>query len=221
MRQLHGRINELDVLRGIAAMAVVLFHYTTQYDQLFGHSPSFPIRFPIGSYGVHLFFIISGFVIFMSLERTKKPLDFVIARFSRLYPAYWIAIAITFSILLFFPLQGRTVSFSHALINLTMLQNFINVPSVDGVYWTLCIELKFYAIIFLLFLFNILKKIELVCLSWIVSLLFFLHSHQLFSHYRSSITIRYGLSIAHICLYPFNSSLCPFVYRGNDILQNI
>jgi peptidoglycan/LPS O-acetylase OafA/YrhL len=50
---------------------------------------------PWGYLGVNLFFVISGFVIFMTLDRTLVPLDFVISRTSRLFPAYWAAIIIT------------------------------------------------------------------------------------------------------------------------------
>ena len=81
---------ELDALRGMAAMAVVVFHYTTRARnngvQLFD--------FEIGHYGVQLFFCVSGFVIYWTLERSKTLMDFAVSRFSRLYPAYWAAIAL-------------------------------------------------------------------------------------------------------------------------------
>lgn len=93
-----SRLAEVDALRGIAAMSVVLFHYTTRFTELFAPPYSPTISFQNGHYGVNLFFIISGFVIFMTLERTSKPMDFVISRFSRLFPAYWFAIFLTYSI---------------------------------------------------------------------------------------------------------------------------
>lgn len=89
------RIKELDALRGLAALAVVLYHYTTQYEKLFGHTGVLGWQFQYGSHGVHLFFMISGFVIFLTLDRVKKSRDFVISRFSRLFPAYWFAIMLT------------------------------------------------------------------------------------------------------------------------------
>jgi peptidoglycan/LPS O-acetylase OafA/YrhL len=57
-----GRLFELDVLRGIAALGVMLYHYTTRYDKLFGHQDTSYLDFSYGSLGVNLFFIISGFV---------------------------------------------------------------------------------------------------------------------------------------------------------------
>lgn len=42
------------------------------------------------------------------------------------------------------------VSWAHFFVNLTMLQNGFDVPLVDGVYWTLWIELKFYALVLIM-----------------------------------------------------------------------
>ena len=93
-----SRLVEVDALRGLAALAVVLFQYTTRFTELFATNPPPTFSFPDGHYGVNLFFIISGFVIFMTLEKTSRPMDFVLSRFSRLFPAYWVAIILTLSI---------------------------------------------------------------------------------------------------------------------------
>ena len=68
----NRRLVEVDALRGLAALAVVLFHYTTRFTELFAPNPPPTFSFPDGHYGVNLFFIISGFVIFMTLEKTVK-----------------------------------------------------------------------------------------------------------------------------------------------------
>ena len=83
----EGRLQELDALRGLAALVVVLFHYTSRYDVVFGHNSAPLVSAPWGHFGVNLFFGISGFVIFMTLGRTQTPADFIVSRFSRLYPA--------------------------------------------------------------------------------------------------------------------------------------
>ena len=60
----HQRLAGLDALRGLAAVAVVLFHYTTGYQRFFDSSGSHPLfTLPSGCFGVQLFFCISGFVI--------------------------------------------------------------------------------------------------------------------------------------------------------------
>jgi len=146
-----NRLVEIDALRGWAAMAVVLFHYTTRFSELFNTGTTPTLSFPSGHYGVNLFFIISGFVIFMTLEKTAKPMDFVVSRFSRLFPAFWISIFLTFSICHLLGLPGKLVGINTALANMLMLHGLFWVPHVDGVYWTLEVELLFYGAMFFLY----------------------------------------------------------------------
>ena len=156
------RLVEVDALRGVAALAVVLFHYTTRFTDLYQPGAQPAVSFPSGHYGVNLFFIISGFVIFMTLEKTARPLDFVVSRFSRLFPAYWAAIFLTFSICHLLGLPGKLVSTGTALANLAMLHGLFGVGHVDGVYWTLEVELLFYCGMLLLYRLKWLDRLHLV-----------------------------------------------------------
>jgi peptidoglycan/LPS O-acetylase OafA/YrhL len=73
-----ARVRGFDLLRGLAAAAVVLFHYTVRYGALDWYpAPPPAIRFAAGLYGVEVFLCISGFVIFMTLDRTRRPMDSV------------------------------------------------------------------------------------------------------------------------------------------------
>lgn len=135
-----SRLLELDALRGIAALGVVLFHYMVAFiDQYTYGTEIFPgfRYFRYGKHGVALFFIISGFVIFMSLERTKRSYDFIFGRFSRLYPTYWAAVILSVAVVTFAKLPDLQINLKDALINLTMFQGFFSVPHIDGNYWTL------------------------------------------------------------------------------------
>lgn len=162
------RIAELDVLRGIAAVWVMLFHYTVRWFEQPG-----PPQSPFGEYAVHLFFMISGFVIFMTLRNTKSGADFVVSRFSRLYPAYWAAVLVTAAVMAFIPPFAKSaVTFPQVAVNLTMLQQWLRVKEVDGVYWTLAIELAFYGWMFVVFKLRALNRIELVGTIWILVELF-------------------------------------------------
>ena len=115
------RIAELDVLRGVAAVWVMLFHYTVRWFEQPG-----PPQSPFGEYAVHLFFMISGFVIFMTLRNTRTGADFVVSRFSRLYPAYWAAVLVTASVMTFIPPFAKSaVTFPQVAVNLTMLQQWL------------------------------------------------------------------------------------------------
>lgn len=156
-----ARLVEVDALRGIAALAVVLFHYTVRFRELYGGIGVPTLSFPHGHYGVNLFFIISGFVIFMTLERTRRAMDFVVSRFSRLFPAYWLSAALTFAVVGAFGLPGKEVSAPQALANVVMVHGLLGMPHVDGVYWTLEVELLFYAGMFALLLTGQLRRVHL------------------------------------------------------------
>lgn len=155
----HHRMVELDALRGIAALLVVLFHYTTHYDNVYGHSAPLWVQVPFGKYGVQLFFAVSGFVILMSLERIERARDFLLGRLARLYPTYWTGLALTFTAVTVFGLPSREVSTATALVNLTMFQEYFRVQHVDGVYWTLTVELSFYALVLILLSARVLGRI--------------------------------------------------------------
>lgn len=165
-----NRILEIDVLRGLAALAVVLYHYTLRFHEVYGHTTEMRIFFWPGQYGVNLFFMISGFVIFMTLEKTRHWMDFLVSRFSRLFPAYWMAIAVTFLIVLVSGLPGREVSLQAAEVNFSMLQFLVHVPHVDGVYWTLELELCFYVLMFLLYASHQLQNFEVIAMAWLLLL---------------------------------------------------
>ena len=157
------RLVEIDSLRGLAAIAVVLFHYTSHFLVLYAPTLSPLVSVKYGYFGVNLFFIISGFVIFMTLERTSRSMDFVVSRFSRLFPAYWVAVAITYCVTHYLGLPGKLVDLDSALKNMAMLHGLLfHVPHVDGVYWTLEVELLFYFGMWLLYRLNMLSKIHIV-----------------------------------------------------------
>lgn len=147
------RLGALDTLRGVAALNVVLLHFTTDFHRDFTPARLSSISWGYGAYGVHLFFLISGFVIFMTAERTQRAYDFIVSRFSRLYPPYWAAVVFTTAVLIAVPLAGGPTP-AHlsrrALIDLSMFQSWGRFGSVDSVYWTLGVELSFYLVLLVL-----------------------------------------------------------------------
>jgi peptidoglycan/LPS O-acetylase OafA/YrhL len=157
------RLEELDVLRGLAALAVCGTHYTTMCQSV----GLMDWTFHWGMYGPPFFFVISGFVILMTVRKRPQALDFLVARASRIYPAYWLAIPIAYVAFAYFPLPGDSVTLSQALINLTMLQTWLKVDDLDGVYWTLAVELKFYALAFAVILLRGVKRFELIAAAWL------------------------------------------------------
>lgn len=165
-----GRLTELDALRGVGALCVMLFHYTTRFHQLFPQAPHVAVHFPEGDYWVLLFFTISGFSIFFTLDRIGGVADFAVNRFARLYPAYLVAMAITLAVEYGAQsVQAKTllVGPMAILANLTMLQGFVFLPSVDGVYWTLSVEIAFYLCMIAIWRTVGGRRIELVMLGWL------------------------------------------------------
>jgi peptidoglycan/LPS O-acetylase OafA/YrhL len=144
------RLAALDGLRLVGALAVMGFHYVGVRIPHWGvpSSTKFPTLHEIGRYGylgVNLFFVISGYVILMTAY--NRPIEsFTASRVARLFPAYWVAVALTFTLQQFWH-HGRQPSPMAALVNLTMTQEAFDVINVQGAFWTLWIELKFYLLV--------------------------------------------------------------------------
>ena len=152
--KISSRIDELDALRGIAAILVVIFHCTMLHDAY---------TFTYGAAGVELFFIISGFVIFMTLNHVRSAKDFVINRFARLYPIYWFCVLLTFILMLFHNNMGNNTTatsppYFQLAANMTMMQRYFGIQDLDGPYWSLAVELAFYAVMLLLYTYKAIKK---------------------------------------------------------------
>jgi peptidoglycan/LPS O-acetylase OafA/YrhL len=158
----QGRLQELDALRGLAALAVVVYHFTRSFpsDPEFLRQPFFTA--PWAKHGVEVFFVISGFVIFMTLSRTRRPLDFFVSRFARLYPAYWAAILFTTAMVQFLDVGHLQRSIYEVAVNFTMLQGLplTGARDVDWSYWSLFTELLFYVVMLSLFATGQLKRID-------------------------------------------------------------
>ncbi|MFW0185190.1 acyltransferase family protein [Rothia sp. CCM 9418] len=140
----NGRFYALDGLRGLAILGVIIGHFGSPYNEFFPSQPKSPYEFSFGALGVQLFFMISGFVILLTAIRGKTAKNFVISRFSRLYPSYWVALLMSTFLLLAVGAENHAITIKDAVVNITMFQRFLMVPNVDTVYWTLATEMQFY-----------------------------------------------------------------------------
>ncbi|MFI1097195.1 acyltransferase family protein [Streptomyces sp. NPDC020917] len=148
----RDRLPALDGLRFAAAMSVVLFHFMGQtrwsmidiwgrpYQETFPRAHQY---FAFGRLGVDLFFLISGFVICMSAWG-RTPREFFISRVTRLYPMYWVAIAVSAAVIYLTDSPFGHPNPRMLFANLTMMQRPLGVDNLDPVYWTLWPELCFY-----------------------------------------------------------------------------
>lgn len=138
-----SRLQFLDALRGIAVLLVIFAHFTQDQSAViktFGSS-----IFQIGQAGVSLFFLISGYIIPRSINGAPSLAVFWARRVMRLYPIYWVSIlaALILVWLGLFRLPAG-VGLVGVALNLTMLQGFVGVSDVIGVFWSLKFEMAFY-----------------------------------------------------------------------------
>jgi peptidoglycan/LPS O-acetylase OafA/YrhL len=140
----HDRLDNIEALRALAVLAVILYHYTARYtpQYLSFAQPVWPVTY--GNMGVDLFFIISGYCIYMTATHCPGVALFWARRISRLQPAFMAAILITFLVVSSYGPPERMVSGLAALANVAWLHAIGLAPPVDGVYWSLVVELKLY-----------------------------------------------------------------------------
>lgn len=152
---MKDKIESIQILRGLAALSVVLFHYR-YYLVPDGSSVAVPnILFGWGAIGVDLFFVISGFImVYITNGKTggmRASLEFIVNRLIRILPTYYI-------VLLFVFLTGGAMSIFHypektnTLISALTFHPYTNSPAplyindegMFNVRWTLNYELYFY-----------------------------------------------------------------------------
>jgi peptidoglycan/LPS O-acetylase OafA/YrhL len=144
------RFAYLDVVRGLAASAVVATHVFELGFPTFRKATNLYCN--LGLLGVLLFFIVSGTVITASIERAPSLKVFWLQRFWRLFPTYWVSLVIVASIFLLVPGDLNFALFVHIkerfwasfAANLTMLQGFLGFDHFIPAYWTLGFEMMFY-----------------------------------------------------------------------------
>lgn len=185
-------IPALDGLRFLAILGVLLFHIINYiYQNHHNHELQTFIKnnvLPItkhGRFGVELFFIISGFIIMLSIENYKIKgslvllKTFYIRRFSRIFPPYFIIITCS---LIFNSLFLNTLSVENGvnsyLASIFFIHNLIypgEFPFLSGAAWSLEIEMQFYILAPILFLlFNGQSNYLKILVNLILFLLFFL-----------------------------------------------
>lgn len=149
------RLALIDALRGIAAIGVVLYHVYLQYLL---PGAQVPLPEPVhtvlanGYLGVYIFFVLSGFVIAHSVRDAVITGGFigrfVLRRSLRLDPPYWAAIAAAIVL----PMLGAPTeavspsSLGDTLAHVLYVQQFLGIPHLVGVFWTLCLEIQFYLV---------------------------------------------------------------------------
>jgi exopolysaccharide production protein ExoZ len=137
----------LQVLRGVAASLVMLFHYRGFMDGAYGKTNLSHILFENGDVGVDIFFVISGFIIVYSTRKKEHAscIDFIIRRFFRVVPLAWLA-TLTFYLLDRSAYDNATLFKSLAFIPLWNKAPPAFGYSLYVIIWTISYELFFYVV---------------------------------------------------------------------------
>nr|WP_063571380.1 acyltransferase [Luteibacter rhizovicinus] len=179
-------------LRAVAALSVVLNHYwgiffVPAVRAIVGVPARFVVEQPAytrhvlspgaggflyGAFGVGVFFLISGFVIPISLRHLSAG-QFLVRRFFRIYPVYWFCLLISLALYVVSsrywstPLSGR-VSLSFVAENLPLLHSAVGIPSLDFVCWSLAVEVKFYVVLAVIFMLGTsAHKVVMLCVGFL------------------------------------------------------
>ncbi len=227
MQNKQERIAFANTLRGFAALAVVIAHYygvfwlASDTAAALTHTPVLSIEndttsqyftwihafpwFNWGAYGVALFFLISGFVIPFSLTRTTW-IGFAVNRLFRILPTYFVGFSIS---LLAIWLGGKYFSLDwpftlkEVLVHyLPGLRGILGSRSIDGIVWTLEIEVQFYVIcMFIIFWFQrgSLNVFFIPILLFLVSVGLSSQSAYLTTHY----SVYYAKAAAFLVFSPY------------------
>ncbi|WFU10289.1 acyltransferase [Rhizobium sp. CB3090] len=134
-------ITSIQYLRAIAAISVLCFHGSAAYG----------LNFRVGAAGVDIFFVISGFIMWVTTEgRSVGPQEFMVRRLFRIVPLYWIATAATFVMAVlkpqfFFNIDTSIGNLIGSLLFLPVMKGEAMHPIVEQG-WTLSYEMFFYLI---------------------------------------------------------------------------
>lgn len=166
-----NRIDVLDGFRALAILAVLFFHFYSRWFPPYSENPLYPYSnrydyFHFGNMGVHLFFVISGFVIYFTLQKTTSFTAFWKKRLIRLYPSLLISTILIYLLMnildknRIFPnaTEFKNLLTSVFLLPPTLLKIFFNAHTdlnyINLSYWSLWPEIQFYLLCSVIFYFN-------------------------------------------------------------------
>ena len=150
--------NNFDILRLILAVLVFFAHWNILTSQDISNQ-----LFHLSGYAVHMFFIVSGFLIFWSFDADQNKKHFYIKRFFRIFPLYAFLIILqtlffigfsdgsTFEVIKYFIANIFFLNFLAPSVGSTL--SSLEVNAINGSLWTLKNEVVFYLIVPLLFMF--------------------------------------------------------------------
>jgi peptidoglycan/LPS O-acetylase OafA/YrhL len=196
-----NRFYILDLMRFLAAVAVVFYHYSVYFD---ASAATLVELSKYGYLGVDFFFLLSGFVI-MASAQNRTPFAFAFARALRIYPAFIVCLLVTVAISYW--AGDAVIPAKNIILNATILNDYLSVANIDGVYWTLQAELKFYGCVFLLLLSGLFAYYRYWIALWLATAILYYFFHQPFFM---------GWFINPSYSYYFIAGVCAFLLSKNN-----
>ncbi|EPS2043249.1 TPA: acyltransferase family protein [Citrobacter braakii] len=210
-KQLHG-------LRGLASLMVFFAHITAGYNlhvnNIWGsYNEPGTIQYSItniGTYGVEVFFFLSGFVIYKSSKSELEHVFFV-RRFFRVYPVFFIFTCLFMALNYFTNTKPELNNFSVIFLNLTFLNLFFDTPALTPNAWSITYEVIYYFCTFYITS-NVLKNSKLN-FKKIIAI-----SIGIWMLYNHPITIYYILGVV-VSIYI--EKIIKWVNKINRLLTNV
>lgn len=170
-----SKIQSIQFLRFVAATLVVLFHSHLAISTRL--SPDSAVQadlylFGFGAVGVHIFFVISGYIMVLTNSRPDRPFSarqFYKKRFIRIYPIYWVIAAFYLAI-------NTLMGSPYALTPYSLISSLLllpdHAPLIIGPAWTLAFEMYFYLVFGIAMIFGLLRGLVLLSVFFILSMAF-------------------------------------------------
>jgi peptidoglycan/LPS O-acetylase OafA/YrhL len=166
------RLLNLDILRLVSAVMVLLFHYGFRMRiSGEGGGIGFPELAPVAIWfdaGLLIFFTISGYVIAMSAE-DRPAYEFAAGRFARLWPTFVFCATITAIVLTILPVPTlEQPTLLQWLAHIVIVSRVLGQPFLDGAYWTIVYEIIFYVWVFVFSALGLFKRHwRMVVIAWL------------------------------------------------------
>jgi exopolysaccharide production protein ExoZ len=204
----------IQTFRGLAAILVLLFHVTSNFQKMMPHQTFLFSVFKFGFAGVDFFFVLSGFIICYSsykVIQSGRYFKYIINRFIRIYPIYWVVflfLLLPHILLPHFYNTSYPINWESVSSALLLLPNH---EMINGVSWTLTFEVFFYLLFILIFSFRSLKLSFFMCSIYTLLIFVNLTSLKIHSLLLSPLILEFFLGIAIYFIFE------KMVFKVNEI----
>lgn len=147
---INTKVENLELLRAIAVIAVCFCHFGAALSYGNAFANIFDAFHKYGAYGVQVFFVVSGFVIPLSLKKSRYSIDqygrFLLKRVIRLHPPYLVALALSL-IIGYTSYRARNLGFPETIESIFLSMFYLHISEINPVFWTLVVEAQYYMLI--------------------------------------------------------------------------